>query len=191
MPTLLTRRAGLWLATSALLAAAGCASQGAGPRFDLEKLPLHEGELAKLFDDTISPDALGLGVAPSANLQFNAAFRDRVQGADVISAVRITSVTERKSNEQSTMHTLRFELVRDFKGAFEEDLQELTVTHHMEQPHSVVSTVQGRARGRTMIGFWKRFRGKKRVDVHFHFVPDTEEIHKALQGALAPENQKK
>ncbi|MDW8248777.1 MAG: hypothetical protein RMJ98_05655 [Myxococcales bacterium] len=187
---LLTRRASLWLA-AVIVPASGCASQEARPQFDLEKLPPHEGQLARLFDDTISPDALGLGVLPSANLQFNADFRDRVQAADVISAVRVTSVTERKSNELSTLHTLRFEPVRNFKGAFEEDLQELTITHHMEQPHSLLSTVQERARGRTMIGLWKRFRGKKRVDIHFHFVPDTEEIHKALQEAMAPENQKR
>ncbi|MCU0657781.1 MAG: hypothetical protein MUF64_21730 [Polyangiaceae bacterium] len=190
MPLLLSRRAGLLLASSAFLPDLGCSPSGPSLRYDLSKLPPYEGELAQLFDDSIDPAVFGLTMAESGNLEFNPKFRRRTQDADVLSVVRITTVTVSKAEGKSSF-ALRFEKTRDFKAPFDDELQDLAVTEQTPQMFSIISAVQARARGRSMIGFWKRFRQQDRAVLHVQFQPDNPDTTKAIQDALALEDLKK
>lgn len=190
MPLLMSRRASLLLASNVLVFGPACSPKGPGLKYDLDKLPPYENPSAELFDDTIEPAALGLSMAASGNLQFDPKFRERAQQADVVSIVRVTTVTISKADDKST-YTLRFEPTREFKGTFEDDLREIVISEHSPQMFSVISAVQTRARGRTMVGFWRRFREQNRMALHFHFFPDTEDTTKAIQDSLALEDLKK
>lgn len=190
MPFLLSRRAGFLLATAALVPGSGCSPGGSGLGYDLDKLPPYEGDLARLFNNTIEPAAFGLGMAQSGNLQFDPDFRKRAQDADVVSTLRVTTLTASKADDK-TNYTLQFESIRDFKGTFEDDLRTLAVSERLAQPYSIVSAVQARARGRTLVGFWKRFREQNRMSLHFHFFPDSDDTTKAIQDSLALEELKK
>lgn len=183
MPPLLTRRASLLLAPAALFPLGACSSGGPRSAYDLEKLPPYEGEQAALFVDTIEPSSLGLSMA-QLNLQFDGAFQKRVLAADVISRVVVTTVTVSKADDKAAF-SLRFASQRDFKGTLDEDLVDLRVTDRQAQPFSILNTIQAKARGKTVIGLWKRFRDKNSAAVHFYLAPDNDDTAKAVSDGLA------
>jgi len=181
MPLYLSRRSGLLLATAALLP--GCSSRGQGAALDLDKLPPYEGAAVELFNDHIEPAAFGLSMA-QLNLQFDQKFRERIQTADTVASVRVTTVTVSKADAKASF-SLQFEAVKEHKGALEEDLREQRITERSSQAYSIISTIQGKARGQSVVGLWKRFREQNRATVHFYFAPDTADTLKAIQDALA------
>lgn len=190
MSTLLSRRASLLLASTALIQGSSCSANHGGTALNLDKLPPYEEPSKTLFDDSIDPAAFGLNMSASEGSPSDASFRERIRLADVISSIRVTTVTISKVDEKAT-YTLQFEPIRGFLGTFEEDLRELVVSERAPQMYSVISSVQARAKGRTLIGFWRRFREQNRMTIHYRFFSDSEEITKALQDSLALEDLKK
>jgi len=170
-----------------LLAVAALVVVGCGPEVqtgpNLDRLPAHEGELARSFDDSIEPSVFNLTLE-ARSLQTDPLFAGRVRGADVVATVRITTVTVQRTDGKATF-TLQFEPVKVHVGDLDPELLELRLTEKQSQAYSVLSAVQTRAQKVSMVATFKRFREQNKAIPHFYFAPDNADTTKALQDALA------
>lgn len=180
---LLTRRQSLIVASAALVPGLGCSSDAKTTPSNLDKLPPFEGRSTELFNDFIEPAAFGLTM-DQPRLQTDPMFRERAQAADVIFAVRVTTVTS-NTVEDKAIYTVQFEPLKGYKNEFGDDLRELRLSDRTNQAYSIISTIQAKARGQGIIGLWKRFREKNRGVIHFYFAPDNADSVKAIHDSLA------
>lgn len=161
---------------------AGCGPARSANEIQIDKLPEYTGAAAKLFNDSIEPSALGLSLE-KVTFKNDAHFRERVQQADVVSEVEITTVTVGKTDEKS-VYFLQFEPQQGYtKLGLASDMLELRVADG-EGAYPLINMIQARARGRKLIGMWKRFREGNAATLHWYFAPDNEDTVSATKEAL-------
>ena len=183
--TSLSLRAASALSLCVALLTAGSVSCGpprSANEIQIEKLPEYTGGSLKLFNDSIEPSALGLSLE-RVSFKGDALFRERVQQADVVSEVLITTVTVGKTDEKS-VYFLQFEPQQSYtKAGLANDMLELRVADG-EGAYPLLNMIQSRARGRKFIGMWKRFRQGNVATLHWYFAPDNEDTVAAVKEAL-------
>lgn len=162
------------------LCAAGCGPQTRGPaQIQIDTLPLHKDHLATLFDDSIEPAAMGLNME-KVILKIDPKFRDRVREADVLAAVKVTTVTVGKIEERSIIH-IQFSTEQVFSpSAPEAEHLELRIPEGT-QAYGVMQAVQNKARNRSLVGAWKRFRSGNEAVIHFYFAPNDADTIAAIK----------
>jgi hypothetical protein len=162
----------------------GCGPRQRGTQIDLSKLPPYTGTAQSLFNDNIEPAALGVSLE-KPSYKGDATFRQRVQSADVVARVKVTTVTIGKSEEKTTYH-LQLELEDQPFSRQQPGQDELEVSiPEGSYSYSVMNLVKARARGRQMIGMWKRFREGEEQAIHWYFVPEDPDSTAAVKEALA------
>jgi len=144
-----------------------------------------EGHAREVFDDNIDPAAGGLtmeGMSPRTDVFL----RERAQTADVVARVRVQTVTVDSVGEQQTYHlgiqigvpTLTAAKVPD--RSFELSIKPSSGAFGLAR------AFDARLRGRTFVGFVKRFSGDDgEVEVHWHLAADTAEVVQAIKEAVA------
>lgn len=185
---------------SAPLVLSGCAADE--PEVQAPKrgpLPKWQGQLRDLYPNEIDPSALGFGVAETnvkgAPTKWH---NDRVlwarsTSADIVGRVRIQTVTvdTRKGTDtyrlgvQFATPTLSTPTFDDYATV------ELTVSPS-DSAYGMVKALDTRMQGKTFVAFVKRFAGPDdEIEVHFYLSPDSSEVAKAVQEAVAVEEVSK
>lgn len=183
-PSLL-RAAALLLAVGLAAGVTGCEELPSPTVPAAASAPRWEGHARELFDDTIDPAAVGLSMeGPSP--RSDPFLRERAQTSDVVSRVRIQTVTVDSVGDQVTYHlgiqvgvpTLAtaktpersFELsIKPTSGAF-----------------GIAKAFDARLRGATFIGFIQRFASEGgETEIHWHLSADTAEVAAAIKEAVA------
>ena len=147
-------------------------------------LPNWVGTDKELFDDQIDPAALGL--MPSSSGRRDETLWARAQQAEIVGRVRVQTVTVDSRGGDSTYHLgLRF--ANELLGPTALEEREFEVTIEPRDPaYGIAKALDTGLHGRTFVGFLKRFAGADdQVDVHFFLAPDSAEIAKAVQEAVA------
>ncbi len=187
------RRISLWaLGFQGILAitaagASGCAGADTGEPQSARSLglPNWAGQDKELFDDQIDPAALGM-VASSNSTRRDEALWARAQSAEIVGRVRVQTVTvDTKAGEQKYHLGLQFanELLGPTK--LEERVFEVTIEPR-DPAYGIAKALDTGLHGRTFVGFLKRFAGADdQVEVHFFLAPDSAEVGKAVQEAVA------
>jgi hypothetical protein len=172
----------LSLCAALLTAGVGCGPARSANDIQIDKLPAYTGASVKLYNDSIEPSALGLSL-DKVSFKNDAVFRERVQQADVVSEVTITTVTIGKTEEKS-VYFLQFEPQQGYtKQGLAADMIDLRVADG-EGAYPLLNMIQTRARGRKFIGMWKRFREGNVATLHWYFAPDNEDTVAAVKEAL-------
>jgi hypothetical protein len=156
----------------------GCSSKPK-PKVADEAYPPYEGQLSELFDDHIDPSAVGLAMdgASPAN---DPLLRLRSQSADIVSQMKVQTVT-RDSVGAKTTFVLSLQVGQPplMPAKMEERSIELSIYPEMGA-FGIVQSLETKLRGRTFIGFVKRFRGDDGTVLHWHLTADTEEVAQVI-----------
>ncbi|MBL9020948.1 MAG: cobalamin ABC transporter substrate-binding protein [Myxococcales bacterium] len=175
------------LAAAGSLAAVGGCAGADSPEPQSAKtlgLPNWVGTDKELFDDQIDPSALGL--MPSQLGRRDETLWARAQQAEIIGRVRVQTVTVDSRGGDSTYHLgLRF--ANELLGPTDLEDRDFEVTIEPRDPaYGIAKALDTGLHGRTFVGFLKRFAGADdQVEVHFFLAPDSAEIAKAVQEAVA------
>lgn len=174
-----TRRATLVFLLSALVPA--CGGEPSDPA-RVDPLPAWAGELRALFDDQIHPAAVGIsldGVSPAADR----ALPLRAQAADVVARVRVQTVTRPAVGARMSF-TMTLQIGVPTLIPHDDPEPSVEVSVHPESPaFAMVQALEAQdsLRGKTFIGFLKRFAGPEGPEVHFHLTADTAEVAQVIQ----------
>ncbi|WP_437929203.1 cobalamin ABC transporter substrate-binding protein [Sorangium sp. So ce291] len=143
-----------------------------------------EGHAVEVFDDNIEPAAVGFSLdGPSP--RSDPFLRERAQTADVVTRVRVSTVTVDSIGEQSSYHLgvqtadapLTTPRVQD--RSFELHIRPTS------RAFGVAKAVDARLRGLTFIAFIRRFAGEAgEPEFHWHLSPDTAEVAAAVKEAV-------
>lgn len=169
----------------ALAAVAGCeAGAPARSAQDATGLPQWETRSREVFDDNIDPAAVGLsmdGPAPRAD----AFLRERSQIADVVGHVRVQTVTVDSVGDKSTYH-LGIQLVPPVLVPTKIPDKSFELVIRPASPSfGVAHAFDARMRGRTFIGFIRRFRNDDgETEIHWHLAADTADVAAAVKEAV-------
>jgi hypothetical protein len=175
------------LALAAALALGGAACEPSQPARagNASGLPRWEARARTVFDDNIDPASVGLSMdGPSPRNDPH--LRERAQTADVVARVKVQTVTVDSVGEQSTYHlgvqvgvpTLVTAKVQD--RTFELSIKSTSGAF------GIAKSFDSRLRGRTFIGFIKRFSSEDGdLEIHWHLAPDTAEVAAAVKEAVA------
>jgi len=148
-------------------------------------LPTWEGHAREVFDDGIDPSAVGLTLeGPSPRL--DAHLRERAQTADVVSRVRVQTVTVDSVGDQQTYH-LGIEVGTPTLAAarLPERSFELSIKSS-SSAFGIAKSFDARLRGQVFVGFLKRYGVDEGEPVlHWHLAPDTAEVVAAVKEAVA------
>ncbi|HTN87347.1 MAG TPA: cobalamin ABC transporter substrate-binding protein [Sorangium sp.] len=167
--------------------AGGCIADQERPATSIDPysgLPAWEGHAVEVFDDNIEPAAVGFSLdGPSP--RSDPFLRERAQTADVVTRVRVSTVTVDSIGEQSSYHLgvqvadapLTTPRVQD--RSFELHIRPTS------RAFGVAKAVDARLRGLTFIAFIRRFAGEAgEPEFHWHLSPDTAEVAAAVREAV-------
>lgn len=174
-------------ALAALGPVGGCVADHERPAASVDPeagLPAWEGRAREVFDDNIEPAAVGFSLdGPSP--RSDPFLRERAQTADVVTRVRVSTVTVDSIGEQSSYHLgvqvadapLTTPRVQD--RSFELHIRPTS------RAFGVAKAVDARLRGLTFIAFIRRFAGEAgEPEFHWHLSPDTAEVAAAVKEAV-------
>ncbi|HVK71151.1 MAG TPA: cobalamin ABC transporter substrate-binding protein [Polyangium sp.] len=144
------------------------------------------GHDRELFDDVVDAAALGLG-ADVSNAQKDPLLKERARGSELVSRVRVSTVTVESLDQVRTYH-LVLQVVPPAFGtpAIEQTAFELVIGPAAPS-YGVAQAFDMRLRGASFIGFLRRFAGEgdEPSKLHWHLSPDTAEVAAAVTDALA------
>ncbi len=153
---------------------------GPGARSPSTSLPPYEGEQLNLFDDQIDPAAVGLSLATTGPAQ-DPLLRSRATEADVVARMRVQTViydaVGAKSQYQISVQVGVPTLMPSEDHAASYDL----VVERNTPSFGMVQSLENRLRGRTFIGFIRRFEGDDGPEIHWHLTADTAEVAEVIQ----------
>jgi hypothetical protein len=178
-PMVMKRRAALMisLACAVLAACGGNGTEANGPS---GSFPRWEGELRTLFDDEIDSTAVGLamdGRSPAADPLLGL----RAQSAEIAARVRVQTVT-RDTAGARTSYTLTLQIGMPplMPLKLQRETIDLSITP-ATGAFGIVQSLEASMRGRTFIGFARRFAGAEGPELHWHLAADDAEVAKIVQ----------
>jgi hypothetical protein len=148
-------------------------------------LPRWEGHAQQLFDDNIDPAAVGLSLeGPSP--RSDPFLRERAQTGDVVSRVRVQTVTVDSVGDQVTYHlSIQIGVPTLAQAKTPERSFELSIKP-TSRAFGIAKAFDARLRGATFIGFIQRFAGEDgEAEIHWHLSADTAEVAAAVKEAVA------
>jgi hypothetical protein len=173
--------AGLALGTLGLgFGAVGCSANDRSAESPESGLPLWEGQLTELFDDTIDPAAVGLsmdGRSPARDPML----RPRAQQSDVVAHMRVQTVT-RDSVGAKTTYVLNLQVGAPtlMPAKLEDPSFEISI-NQSSSSFGIVQQLDTGLRGQTFIGFIRKFHGDDGPVIHWHLTSDTPEVAQVIQ----------
>jgi hypothetical protein len=173
----------LWLFFLVLvpLACGHTAGTTAGPRLPP---PLYDGEAAKLFDDRIDSNAVGLADV-TTNPRTDAVLRARTQKAEGAGRMKVSTVSVDSADGQPTYRlSLAFIDAPVSLRGFGETHVELVV--RPDSPSfGIVKWLDAGLIGRTFFCFFRRFAAGDETQVRYHISADSNEVLAAAREAHA------
>lgn len=158
-----------------------CGGQSDEPKTpSVANLPRYEGQLVYLFDDQIASAAVGMSL-DGASAAEDPLLAPRVDTSELVARVRIQTVTMDVVGA-IRRYTLTVQVGRPplIRPKMEETSFDVEVGP--EQPaYRVTERLGTDLRGRTFVGFVRRFAGRRGPEYHFHFTADVEEVHEAIR----------
>lgn len=165
-------------------------SPGCGPSAVPVAVPLAEGlpsytaEEAALFDDSV--DMTVFGRAPSIRPDEDPKLSERVKNADSVLIVKIATVTSDRGQAMSPTYQVAFRpLAPALSGETPTDLVTVNVTPNSPAYQFVLLTDAGLI-GRVVVLAFKRYKEAGGSVLHWHVVPDTQEVRTAIEQAKLP-----
>lgn len=143
--------------------------------------PHYEGNLARVFDDSVAPSAAGFPGASDEDPAHDTTFAPRVQLADYILSARLVTT----ESPPAGGHTVTFKTLEKLSGkynppaTFKIDLSpDNPYNKLLDVPHSPLLT-------KPLIILVKEFVAGEEVVRHVHIQPDTNEVRMAVASLLA------
>lgn len=173
------------LLATALTAACGGVQPEPQAGGDQGSLPAYDAWAQQVFDDSIEPAAVGL-TFESPSPRGDRLLHERAKTADVVSRVRVSTVTVDTIGDTSTYHLgiqigyppLATPKVAD--RAFE------LIIPPRSRAHGIAKAFDSRLQGLTFVGFIRRFAGESgEPEIHWHLSPDTAEVVEVVREAVA------
>jgi hypothetical protein len=165
----------------ALLAAAALACSGSSSSGQRTSFPPYGGESAKLFDDRIDPNSVGLADVASKP-RADPVLRARTQSAESVAKVRVSTVTVDSIGGKPAYHINLAVIDPLARRGFDDRSIEISV--RPDSPaFGIVKWLDTRLIGRTFIGFFHRFGSSDEVQVRFHLSADEPEVLAAVRDA--------
>lgn len=160
--------------------AAGCGGNGSDAESPRAPLMPYEGQQQALFDDAIDPSAVGLsmdGVSPAQDPML----RTRALEADLVTRLRVQTVTrDSVGAKTSFMLSLQGAVPALMPSSSDQTTFELSVDQNSKS-FAIVQSLETQLRGRTFIGFLKRFSGGDGPEWHWHLTADQEDVAQVIQ----------
>jgi hypothetical protein len=157
------------------------------PRLPTKGLAVWEGVYRDLFDDGIDPVALGFSL-DGASPATDPLLAPRTSGAELVARMRVQTVS-RDANGERTRYFLGVQVGQP--PLTQGTLQDLTLDLAIAEgtaAFQLVSASENSLRGRTFIGFVRRFVSDDGATVRWHMTADTAEVAHAVQVAAALNN---
>ena len=162
----------------------GCGGSAAGSEPRNATLEPWAGALRALFDDSIHPAAVGLsldGEPPQDDSLLSA----RARAAEVVARMRVTTVTADSIGAKQTYYlTLQVGKPPLLPTELPDPSFELVVRSG-SPAFGIVSSLDTGLRGRTFIGFVRRFAGDSEPEIHWHLTADAAEVALAISDTSA------
>lgn len=172
---------GRWIAAGVLTCSIsmGCGG-GASPAGDPSaRLEPWAGPLRGLFDDSIHPAAVGLSLDGEA-AHDDPLLLSRARAADVVARMRVTTVTADTVGAKQTYYlTVQVGDPPLMPAKLPNRTFELVVRPGRPS-FGIVSSIDTGLRGRTFIGFVRRFAGEAEPEIHWHLTADTPQVALAI-----------
>lgn len=140
-----------------------------------------------VFDDNIEPAAVGVAMdVPSA--RGDKFLRERALTADLVSRLRVQTVTIETVGDDSTYHLgvqVATPTLAPDPRITEKTLE--LVIRTTTPAYGIAKALDQRMQGLTFIGFISRFASPdgSEVDLHWHLAPDTADVAEAVKEAVA------
>jgi len=157
----------------AALLCASCAAASPRPSALSQHLPAYEGRATELFDDGISGEAAGRGVAPTASPRERDLLRQRTHMGDCVVRARVISITSTQ-DESGPSWLIGLHTVEKLAGA--RRLQD-DFTVRIDGKASgagIVRALDGQMIGAPLVAFLREFAstGESEAQLHFHLAGD-------------------
>jgi hypothetical protein len=170
----------------AVLLAVGAAACGGAPASAPPKVaqryPFYDEQAARLFDDHIDGNAVGLADI-AGNPRTDPIFRARTQSAELVGRVRVLTVTtDLVGGKPLYRVNLAFMEPPLVRRGIDEDHLEIAV-HSTSSSFGVVKWLDVGIIGRTFIGFFRRYAQGEEPALRFHLSADTPLILAAAREA--------
>lgn len=140
-----------------------------------------------VFDDNIEPAAVGytMDVPPARGDKF---LRERALSADLVSRLRVQTVTVETIGDDSTYH-LGVQVATPTLAP-NPKIQEKTLEFVIKATtpaYGIAKALDQRMQGLTFIGFVSRFASADgtEIELHWHLAPDTADVAEAVKEAVA------
>lgn len=157
-----------------LSAVAACGDTTPKPQAPQVTIPW-EGQLRDLFDDQIHPSAVGLsldGRSPATDPML----RERARSADVVARMRVQTVTrDQVGAKMRYVLNLQVGVPHLMPPKAQDRMFELSIRQGTGA-FGVVRSLDNALRGKTFIGFVKRFAGERGPEIHWHLTADSKEV---------------
>jgi hypothetical protein len=145
-------------------------------------LPLYDERAARLFDDKIDGNAVGLADVAD-NPRVDPTFRARTQNADLVARVRVLTVTtDLIAGKPLYRVNLAFVAPPLVQRGTREDHVEISVRSN-SAAFGVVKWLDVGLIGRTFVGFFRRYAEGDDPQVRFHLAADTPSVLAAAHEA--------
>ncbi len=132
-----------------------------------------------MFDDDIHAGATGVslsGFEPAAD----PLLRERSRSAEVVARMRVQTITRDRLGEW-TRYSLSLQVGYPTLMPAKIDNRNFEFAIlPASRAFGIVSSLEQSMRGRTFIGFVRRFPGAEGVDIHWHLTADTAEVARVI-----------
>jgi hypothetical protein len=146
----------------------------------------YAGPDLELFDDRIDPVAVGVADV-AMHARTDPVLRKRTQRADVVTRVRVSTVTVDAVNGEPVYHvTLQLADAPMVRHRASDSRIDLAI-RQQSPSFGLVKWLDTRIIGRTFVGFLRQFAGSEETELHFHLSPDDAEVAAAVKDATALE----
>ncbi|HEY3592766.1 MAG TPA: cobalamin ABC transporter substrate-binding protein [Polyangiaceae bacterium] len=170
------------LATS--LGACGSTLKGQPTATPSAPLPPYDEQAARLFDDRIDGNAVGLADVTD-NPRIDPTFRARAQSSDLIARVRVLTVTSDTVSDGPLYRVnLTFAAAPLIQRGIKDDHIEISV-RSTSAAFGVVKWLDAGLIGRTFVGFFRRYADGESLEpkLRFHLAADTPSVLTAAHEA--------
>jgi hypothetical protein len=121
-----------------------------------------------------------------ASARTDAFLRERAQTAELVSRVRVQTVTVDSIGDQNTYHLIVEAAVPPLVETKYPERQLELIIRPTSPAYGIAKAFDARLRGATFIGFFQRFASSDgEVELHWHLSPDTAEVVTAVKEAVA------
>lgn len=162
---------------------AACGPAANPSDFAVDKLPKYEGRGPILYNDVIEPAGVGLAL-DRLTLRSDPLFRERVQQADGVSRMRVTTVsTEHRGGAKS--YRLQLAVVEQKMGGMDSASRIEVDVKPGNAAYGVVHKFGERMSNMVFIVVWKHYQANGEGVVHYYAAPDDTDARDAAREALA------